>query len=385
MWTTTVGNPASVPIQFACLAHGILLPVGYSDGTGCLFSHVELRGAEGSGADVAEVQMQHSEAVTYEEGVLPAKCVSGSIQAVSDTQSDVDEYGVPPVQCASASNQAVSDTQSEIDERGVPPVQCASASNQAVSDTQSKIDEHGVLPVQCASASNQAVSDTQSEIDERGVLPAKSCLLTDVMDAMAEAFSEVSANDSAKCDVSPASDCAQTSVVSASESAKCDDEAVSPANESAKCDFDSNDDLPLATVAASLQHDVVNASVKCVFTAEDDVPLSQLVGAKVSSAGLTPRKTPKKRRKASKVRSVPKVRAMRKYFKCAECAAWFKFKHTFKKHMSRVHHKYPCPKSFCLDVFLTHNICNLHYQTHCLKHHVCAKCSTVFKHQSVHA
>ncbi len=102
-----------------------------------------------------------------------------------------------------------------------------------------------------------------------------------------------------RSDVSPASDCAQTSVVSTSESAKCDDEAVSPANESAKCDFDSDDDLPLATVAASLQRDVVNASVKCVFTAEDDVPLSQLVGAKVSSAGLTPRKTPKKRCKAS--------------------------------------------------------------------------------------
>ncbi len=160
MWTTTVGNPASVLIRFACLAHGILLPVGYSDGTGCLFSDVELRGAEGSGADMAEVQMQHSEAVMYEEGVLPAKCASGSNQAVSDTQSEIDKRGVPPVQCASASNQAVSDTQSEIDERGVLPVQCVSASNQAVSNTQSKIDEHGVPPVQCASASNQAVSNT---------------------------------------------------------------------------------------------------------------------------------------------------------------------------------------------------------------------------------
>ncbi len=202
---------------------------------------------------------------------------------------------------------------------------------------------------------------------------------------MAEAFGEVSASDLAKSDVSPANDCDQTSVVSTSESAKCDDEAVSSANASVKCDFDSDDDIPLATVAASLQRDVVNASSKCAFTAEDDVPLSHLVGAKVSSAGLTPRKTPKKRRKASKVSSVPKVCAMCKHFKCTECAAWFKFKCTFKKHMLHVHHKYPCPKSFCLDVFLMRNICNLHYQTHCLKHHVCAKCNAVFKHQSVHA
>ncbi len=96
MWMTTVGNPASVPIRFACLPHGILMPVGYSDGTGHLFSDVELCGDEGSGADAAEVQMQHSEAVTSEGGVLPVTCASGSNQAVSDTQSDVDERGVLP-------------------------------------------------------------------------------------------------------------------------------------------------------------------------------------------------------------------------------------------------------------------------------------------------
>ncbi len=50
-----------------------------------------------------------------------------------------------------------------------------------------------------------------------------------------------------------------------------------------------------------------------------------------------------------------------------------------------MHHKYPCPKAFCLEVFLTHTVCNLHYQMHLLKRHVCAQCNAVFKHKSMYA
>ncbi len=103
IWSTTVGDPAAAPMCFACLPHGVFLPVAYSDGSGHMFSTKELntdpKSDEAGGsvmpASAQDVPDQFCKTVMIEHEVRvhdEEKCGCGAADMQLETDVEDDGY-----------------------------------------------------------------------------------------------------------------------------------------------------------------------------------------------------------------------------------------------------------------------------------------------------
>ncbi len=330
VWTTTVDDPAAAPMRFACLPHGVFLPVSYSDGSGHLFSAKEL-----NAQDVAD-----SESNEAGDSVMPASTQDVPVQFRETVTAERDLSVHDEGKCG----------------RGGADMQIET---EVVDDGYDAGESEGNA-TECEGESG-APDGEQTEV----VMPAKGCILSDLLQAIDDEFH-----------------------------AKKDDAAV-------VVTYDSDDEVPLSQLVACPKSEPVT------YDSDDEVPLSQLVAhpksepavckasaqVKPCSVVLTRHDVLKAKKckvssaKKVKPRTKPKEKPLHhvsKMFACFDCPAHFHLKRTFKHHLSHADKLFPCPKAFCINAFLTQNVCKLHLATHSVKKHVCPKCNAVFKHKSVY-